>query len=148
MAIGWYNNLTQANNYFQLERYDSTLWDDNEETGDQPQTRALTHAYNRLFYDPRFTLPTLAAATAAELVILRIAQAEMAYYLKGHLRDEDRRKNLQGQGAIKAGIVKEEYDKDMLMEVPVPAIVWLLLKPFWVNRHFKTFTFDRDEDAP
>lgn len=147
MAHGWFNNLTQADDYFQTERYDSTLWDDNEESGDQPQIRSLIHAYNRLYYDPRWNLPTLAMATAAQLVILRKAQAEMAYYLKGHLRDEDRRKNLQAQGVIKAGIVKEEYLKEMLKEVPIPAIVIALLKPWLVSHLFRTFDFDRDEDA-
>jgi hypothetical protein len=134
MSIGWFVDLSDAEDYFDNERLETECWDDLLESGTfHQETKAILTAYNRIYYDPRWALPTYAEATAAELVILRIANAEEAYYLACHLSDEDRRKGIQAQGVIEAGIVKEKYSEGMLMALPVPAEVIALLTPWLVE---------------
>jgi len=147
MAYGYIQTIAWANDYFSTERLESAIWDRLSGSGDAEKSAALLNAYNRLIYDRRFSLPTPAQASVAQLKILRIAQCEVAYYLAGHLRDEDRRKNLQAQGVIKAGIVKEEYVKEMIKEVPIPAIVLMLLNDFRRSVSFQTADLTRDENA-
>lgn len=144
--IGWCSTLAKADNYFATERLVSTCWDGLEVSGDTKKTAALMMAYNRLYYGGEFDLPTYAAATAAELVILVKAQCEMAYYLCVHQSDEDRRKGLQVQGVIQAGIVKERYHEDWLEKIPIPPIVWGMLKDYKTKKHFYGFDIKRDED--
>ncbi len=148
MPIGWLVNAAEAQNYFDTERLRIDCWDyiGAESAGTFLQGKVLLNAYNRLFYDPRFSLPTFVAATAAELVILVKAQCEMAYYLCCHLRDEDRRKGLQAQAVIKAGIVKEDYYAPMLMGLPIPPFVLALLAPWKKAKHYLVTDIDRDED--
>lgn len=148
MPIGWCANLAEAQNYFDTERLRTDCWDEvgAESAGSTLQSKVLTNAYNKLYYDPRWTLPTYAAATAAELVILVKAQCEMAYYLCCHLRDEDRRKGIQTQAVIKAGIVKEDYFSEMLLSHPVPPFVIALLEPWKKYKHLMITDIDRDED--
>ena len=137
-----YITLVEATAYF-LTRLSSSLW-----TGtDAVKTAALTTAYDRLFYSGLFSLPTLADATAAQLVILKKAQAEMAYYLLGHLADEDRRKGLQAQGVTQAGIVKEAYSEKDLMKLPIPPFVAAILEDFSAAAsEMYVSAVDRDED--
>jgi hypothetical protein len=146
MAFGYFLLLADAQDYFDDERLDSSAWDALTST---LQERALVHAYNRIYYHPAYTLPDLAHATPAELVILRKANAEMAYYLCVHLLggDEDRRKGIQAQGVVRAGIVEETYKEDWLKEIPIPAPVEDLLAPFSVDAH-RVFpaNLERDED--
>lgn len=144
--IGWCSNLAKANNYFTTERLVSTCWDGLETSGDAKKTAALMMAYNRLYYGGEFNLPTYAVATAKQLVILVKAQCEMAYYLCVHQSDEDRRKGLNVQGVIKAGIVKETYHEDWLEKIPIPPIVWGMLKDYKTKKHFYGFDIERDED--
>ena len=145
MALGWCSNLTKANNYFANERLVSTCWDRLESSGDEKKNAALIMAYNRLYYGGEFTLPTYAAASAAELVILVKAQCEMAYYLCIHLSDEDRRKGLNVQGVIKAGIVKEAYHEDWLERIPIPPIVWGMLWAYKTKKAFYAVDITRNE---
>lgn len=146
MPIGWFDNLADAEDYFTNERLITTAWDDL--TLDATKTKAVVNAYNRIYYDPRYAVPTYAAATAAQLVILKKVNGEMAYYLAQHLQDEDRRKGLQAQAVIKAGIVKEDYYKEMLDELPVPPFVDALLEAegFTTDVAFGMVDVDRDED--
>lgn len=148
MAIGWLVNAAEAQNYYDTERLRTDCWDDigAESAGSFLQSKVLLNAYNRLYYDPRFALPTFIEATAAELVILVKAQSEMAYYLCCHLRDEDRRKGIQAQAVIKAGIVKEDYFSDMLMSLPIPPFVLALLAPWKKAKHYLVTDINRDED--
>jgi hypothetical protein len=134
MPIGWFVDVTEANDYFTDERLETECWDGlGSGSGIPYKDKVLLQAYNRLYYDPRWTLPTYAQATAADLVILTKAQAEEAYYLCVHLEDEDRRKGLEAQGVIKAEIVKEWYDPNRLDDLPVPAAVQALLYPWLVD---------------
>ena len=144
MAIGWFDNLVNAKAYFTVERLVTTAWD-NLST-DALKTKAVINAYNRIYYDPRYGVPTYAGATAAQLVILKKVNGEMAYYLAQHLDDEDRRMGLRGQGVIKAGIVKEDY-KDDLLELPVPPFIDALLddEGFVTEKAFGMVDIDRDE---
>lgn len=144
MSIGWMANLAEANTYFTNERLETYAWE--ELANDAIKQKVLINAYNRLYYDPRFNLPTFAEATAAELVILKKANCEMSYYLAQHLGDEDRRKGLQAQAVIKAGIVKEDYFSDMLMSLPIPPFVLVLLSPWKKYKHLFVTDIDRDED--
>lgn len=147
MPIGWFFDLSDADNYFANERLETDCWDALD-SGDKD--KALLNAYNRIFYDPDFSVPTYATATAAQLVILCKAQGEMAYYLCIHLHggDEDRRKGIQAQGVIRAGVVKEDYAEGWLDKLPVPPFVAAILAPFFTPGQ-QTFLsgLDRIEDA-
>ena len=143
MSIGWFADLADAESYFTNERLETAVWN---ALVAATKTKAVVNSYNRLYYDPRWALPTYIEATAAELVILKKANGEMAYYLAQHLADEDRRKGIQAQGVIEAGIVKERYSEDMLMEIPVPPWVIGLLMPWSTERMAGILDLARDED--
>lgn len=144
MSEGWFDDLTEANSYFTTERLITTSWD--ALTDDRLKTKVVTNAYNRIYYDPRYNVPTYADATAAQLVILKKVNGEMAYYLAQHLDDEDRRQGLRAQGVLKAGLVKEEY-KDA-MELPVPPFVDAMLDDagFLGDVALGMVDIDREED--
>ena len=144
MSIGWFSNLDDAKDYFKDERLETEAWDNLDDT---KRTKLINQSYNRIYHDPRFDVPTYAAATVAQLVKLRIINAEMAYYLAVHLADEDRRKGLHAQGVLEAGIVKEVYDKDMLTKLPVPPFVDAMLDDagFVTAKAFGMVDIARDE---
>lgn len=143
MSIGWFANLADANNYFLTERFITGDWDART---DAEKEKAINYSYNRLYHSPTWDLPTYAEAGAAELVILRIANAEMAMYVIVHLYDEDRRKGIQAQGVIEAEIEEEKYWTEYLDKLPVPASVEDLLKGWLVAKHLHVTNIDRDED--
>ena len=145
MPIGWFDNLANAKAYFTVERLVTKAWDDL--STDALKTKAVINAYNRVYYDPRYDVPTYAVATVAQLVILKKVNGEMAYYLAQHLDDEDRRMGLRNQGVIKAGIAKEEY-KDDSIELPVPPFIDALLddEGFVTEKAFGMVDLERDED--
>ena len=147
MAIGWFNNLNDAKDYFNNERLVKTAWLALLAIGDPTATSAVINAYNRIYYDPRYAVPTYADATPAQKAVLRIVNGEMAYYLAVHLADEDRRMGLRVQGVIKAGIVKEDY-KDNSIELPVPPIIDAMLADagFTTEKAFGMVDVDRDEN--
>jgi len=147
MAIGWFVDLDDAKDYFTIERLVTTAWDALVVLGDPTATKAVINAYNRIYYDRRYDVPTYAAATAAQKVVLRIVNGEMAYYLAVHLASEDRRMGLRAQGVIKAGIVKEDY-KDDLAELPIPPLIDAMLEDagFTTEKAFGMVDIDRDED--
>ena len=144
MSLGWFDSLVNAKAYFTIERLVTKAWDDL--STDALKTKAVINAYNRVYYDPRYDVPTYAAATAAQLVILKKVNGEMAYYLAQHLDDEDRRMGLRNQGVIKAGIVKEDY-KDDSIELPVPPFIDALLadEGFVTEKAFGMVDIARDE---
>lgn len=144
MSLGWFDDLAEAKSYFTDERLITTAWD--ALSDDAAKTKAVKNAYNRIYYSPKYDVPTYAEASAAQLVILKKVNGEMAYYLAQHLEDEDRRKGLQAQAVVKAGIVKEDYNKDDLMSLPVPPFVDALLKDFKTAKAFGMVDIDRDED--
>ncbi len=147
MAIGYLNDLSDANDYFMEERLDSTCWTDYQESGDAKQTAVLTQAYNRLYYSGNWDLPELLEVDdAADLKRLQMAQLETAYYMCCHLVDEDSRKGLQAQGVKKAGIVKEDYSEKKLDDLPFPAIVFKLLDKWKTNKGAYFLDLTRDED--
>lgn len=145
MSIGWFDNLANAKAYFTTERLVTKAWDDL--STDTLKTKAVINAYNRIYYNPRYSVPTYAGATAAQLVILKKVNGEMAYYLAQHLDDEDRRMGLRGQGVIKARIVKEDY-KDDSIELPVPPFIDALLadEGFTTEKAFGMVDIARDEN--
>jgi len=146
---GW-ATLAQAESYFADERYSTTHWDSIVAVGaltiDDFKNKLLNMAYNRIYYYPLATVPAAGSETAAELVKLIKIQCEMAYYFALHIADEDRRKGIQAQGVVEAGIVKEKYDKDMLDKLPLPPIVEELLVDFTTGE-FYAVGIDRDEDS-
>jgi len=147
MAVGWCDDLTDAEDYFTLERFDTECWDDlGSGSAGGLKEKALLMAYNRLYNDPRWELPTYAEASAADLVRLRVANCEMAYYLACHLADEDRRKGIQAQGVIEAGVVKEKYSEGWLEKSAVPPFVINTLAPWLIGKTFGAIDLDRDED--
>lgn len=140
-----YITITQADTYFSTRLF-SDAWTDSV-SGNPTKTAALQTAYDRLFYSNLFDLPDFATATAAELVILQKAQCEMALYMLIHLADEDRRKGLQAQGVIQAGIVKETYSEKDLMKLPIPPMVVAILEDFsTAGDEMYISAVDRDED--
>lgn len=143
MSIGWFSGLPDANNYFLLERFQTADWD---ALTDAQKTKAINYSYNRLYHSPKWDLPTYAEADAAALVVLRIANGEMVYYIAIHLIDEDRRKGIQAQGVIEAGIEEEKYLKEYLDKLPVPAAVEDLLEPWKTAKHLHITNIDRDEN--
>lgn len=146
MSIGWFSDLNEANAYFINERLIATSWD--ALANDAIKTKAVKNAYNRIYYNPRYAVPTYADATAIQLILLKKINGEMAYYLAQHLEDEDRRKGLQAQATIEAGIIEEKYDKDKLDELPVPPFVDAMLDDagFITEKAFGLVDVDRDED--
>ena len=142
--IGYFTDLSEAEDYFLDERFITELWDDLG-SGAPEKTKALNMAYNRLTNDPRWTLPTPATATAAELEKLKKAQAEMAYYLVEHLEGEDARKGIQAQGVTQADVVGETYLETDLMNMPVPPFVIALLSGWDASKHFGIVDLARDE---
>jgi len=146
-AIGWFATVVEADAYFTDERLITTAWDALDGSGDTLKSKVLTQAYNRLYYSGLFELPTEAEATAVQLVTLKKAQAEMAYYLAVHAADEDRRKGIQAQGVVKAGIVKEDYAEASLADIPIPPIVAGILEEYsTAGEEFYVAPVDRDED--
>lgn len=144
MSLGWFDDLANAKVYFTNERLVTTSWDAlSDPIG---MTKAVKNAYNRIYHDPRYDVPTYADATAAQLIVLKIINGEMAYYLAQHLEDEDRRMGLRAQGVTKAGIVKEEYKDDVTL--PVPPLVDDMLEEegFVTEKAFGMVDIDRDED--
>jgi len=147
MAIGWVTDLTDAESYFSGERLETASWDALTTTsgGKDEKTAVITMAYNRLRFCKDFTIPASPSATQAAK--LRMAQCEMAYYLAGHLADEDRRKGLQAQAVTEAGIVKEVYNGVDLASLPIPAAVRDLLDEFTASETpFYSVDIERDED--
>lgn len=143
MSIGWFVNLADANAYFTTERLITEAWD---ELNVAQKNKVILNSYNRLYHDPKWDLPTYAEATVAEKIKLRIANAEMSYYLAVHLADEDRRKGIQAQGVIEAGIVKEKYFADMLKDLPVPPFVEELLEAWETFEGIGIVDLARDEE--
>ena len=147
MGIGYFDEIADADTYFEDERLETEAWDDLEElSGETLKTKVLIQAFNRIYYDPRWSLPTYAEASALILSELQKANAEMAYYLAQHLEDEDRRKGLQAQGVITAGVVKEQYSEKHLMDLPVPPFVIAILKPWSTERFAGVLEISRDDD--
>jgi len=139
--LGW-STLIEAKSYFENQRISTTAWDalaDND-----TKNKVLNNAYNRLYHNPDYSVPV--APTAAQLIKLKLAQQEFAYYLAQHLTDEDRRKGIQAQGVERAGIVEEAYEKDMLNELPIPPFVDALMDNFKTATGFGMVDVDRDED--
>lgn len=147
MAIGWLVNVAEADTYFSTQRLETEAWDGLvvDSTVNEKE-KVLYTAYNRLKYCDEYKDNIPASPTAEQLAVLKLAQEEMAYYYAQHLSDEDRRKGLQAQAVKKAGIVKEDYEKDMLKEMPIPPFVRELMKPFEKSDHFFATDIARDED--
>ncbi len=140
-----YLTLVQADTYFST-RLSADAWTDSV-SGSPTKTAALTTAYNRLYFSGLFDLPLFLNATADQLVVLQKAQCEMALYMLIHLADEDRRKGLQAQGVIQAGIVKETYNPGDLNYLPIPPFVAGLLAEFsTAASEMYISAVDRDED--
>jgi hypothetical protein len=104
----------------------------------------LTTSYNRIYYDPQWSIS--ATPTAAQLDILQKSQCELAWYFYIHVNDEDRRKGIQAQGVIEAGIVGEVYEKEYLDKLPYPPFVVQLLDGFATHVPFAVTEIGRDED--
>jgi hypothetical protein len=144
---GYFNAVAQADTYFTDERLYATEWDD---LTNAQKAAVLEQAYNRLYYSREFILPTLVEATTTELPVLRKANAEMAEYLAIHLRDEDRRKGIQAQAVVEAGVVQEKSDQTRLDATPIPQFVRDLLCAYAVGskKHFVSVDIGRDEGKP
>ena len=59
--IGWMNDTEEADAYFDL-RLENAAW---TVFVDEQKDAAITTAYNRIYYDRRYNVPTRADATAA-----------------------------------------------------------------------------------
>jgi len=140
---GW-ATLAEAESYFDEERLRKPHW--TGLTDDDEKNMALNMAYNRIYYCTDYATPEAGDEADPEKIVLIKAQSEMAYYIALHLADEDRRKGIQAQAVIHAGIVKEIYDKDKLKEISIPAVVDALLEPFKTEEAMAMVDIERDED--
>lgn len=144
---GW-STLVEASTYFANNRLSTVHWD--RLSTDDLKNKVLNNSHIRITSDKRWSIPS--SPTAAQLLILKLAQQEAAYNLALHLADEDRRKGLQAQGVQQAGIVKEVYPAgtflpDWIEKIPFPAIVLNLLDQFLTAQPFYSKEIDRDEEA-
>ncbi len=149
MSIGYYDDVAEAETYFLAERLETAAWDALVVSSTKNEKSAcLAQAFNAIFYSQEFTLPPLASATAEELVRLKKAQAEMAYYLAEHLADQDTRLGLQIQGVRAAGAVSETYKDGAGATTPIPPAVRDLLQGWWAGTDtpIHVVDIDRDED--
>ena len=146
MSLGYFDDLDDARDYFTDERLKTEAWDALFASPGVDEIKVVKQAYNRLYYDPSWSLPTYAEASVAELVELKKACGEMTYYLALHLADEDRRKGIQAQGVVTAGVVKEAYSEKHLMDLPVPPFVIAILKPWSTETFAGALDVRRDED--
>lgn len=149
MDIGW-TDVSSADTYFSTKRLDSSAWDAlagvTESGVKDKKTAVLNMAYDRLRFCKDFGLIP-AIPTAAQLEKLALAQHETAYYLALHLADEDRRKGIQAQGVVQAGVVKEGYAEAKLEELPLPAIVRQIMAEFETEDNaFFAADVGRDEE--
>lgn len=143
-----YLTIADADFYFST-RLSADAWTSILPTsGDPKKTAALQTAYDRLYFSGLFNLPLFSNATADQLVVLKKAQCELSLYMLIHLADEDRRKGLQAQGVIAAGIVKEQYAEADLNYLPIPPFVAGLLEEFStaIISPFYISKIDRDEN--
>jgi len=140
--IGWLTDIDDANEYFDEKRLETAEWD---KLSSADKEKAAWNAYNRIANSSDFSIP--ASPSATELAKLKEAQCEMSYYLAVHLASEDKRKGLQAQGVVEAGIVQETYDKDSLAKLPIPPTVFEILGDFYkYGEAFGIVDVDRDED--
>jgi hypothetical protein len=144
MAIGWLANIAEAVSYFQTERLESAFWDalTHVSGGKDERVAALLQAYNRIRTAAGVSIP--ASPSAAELVELKLAQLEMAYYLAGHSEDEDKRLGLQAQNVVSAGYVQETYKLDR--PGTLPPWILALLPSFTAARSIIAVDLRRDEN--
>ena len=137
--IGW-TTIALAIAFF-TTRYGAAAW---IALSGVDQTALLTTAWNRILYDPRWAIP--ASPTPAQLIDLAYAQHLTAWYMYTHISDEDRRKGLQAQAVIQAGIVQETYEKSMLTSIPLPPeALAILIKFFKAAKPFYAVDVDRRE---
>lgn len=141
--IGWMTDLDEANSYFKTNRPEREAWE--AISDDEKHEAFLYYAYNRIYYSGYYPLIP-ASPSAAQLIKLKMAQCEFAYYLAQHLADEDRRKGIQAQGVVSAGIVKEDYSESMIAMMPIPPYVDALLSEFKDEAALAIMDIDRDED--
>lgn len=134
-------SIADAVTFFNL-RYGAEAW---AALTEAQQTKLLTTAYNRIINDPRWTLPT--TPTAEQKAKLAYCTELLAWYMYIHIEDEDRRKGLQSQGVVSAGIVQESYDKDMLTKTPLPSEVKDILDGMFTStrKPFYSKNIDRKE---
>lgn len=141
--IGWIS-VTDANGYF-LKRLESTSWDALTTTSAKNEKEAVLYmAYDRLRFCREFSVP--ASPTADQTERLKLAQCETAYYLAMHLLSEDRRKGVQAQGVVGAGVVKETYSEAYLSKIPLPPIVYEMMEEFSDALPFYVREVARDEE--
>ncbi len=129
--------VTEAEaNTFLGDRLDAdTYWIDDE----PDNTRALLTAYNWLNNSGRFDFPDVAVQ------IMKDAQCEYALFLLQHQPDIDLRMGLISQGVVKAGVVKEEYDRKET-GIPIPPFVSDMLSDYQTQTPFYIFDIERDEE--
>lgn len=137
--IGWTTEAA-ATTFFST-RYGCSAW---AALAAADKTALLTTAYNRINYDPAWSIP--ATPSAEQKAKLAYAQHLTAWYMYGHIADEDRRKGLQAQGVVAAGIVKESYDVNSLDKIPLPAEALAILEAlFTTAKPFYAVDIDRKE---
>lgn len=137
--IGWVS-IANAATFFST-RYGADAW---AALSVANQTSLLTTAWNRILYDPQWSIP--ATPSVDDKAKLAYAQELTAWYMYTHIEDEDRRKGLQAQAVVSAGIVQESYDREKLEKVPYPPEALVILeKYFKLNKPFYVVDIDRRE---
>lgn len=132
--------VAQADDYMD-SRYGSwEFWDDSTN-----KEAALITAYKAIVESGFFNnLPTIANQTVKD------AQCELALFLVAEGGDILRRKGLQAQGVVGAGVAKETYDPNARGNLSFPPEVLVLLKDYTTsmdNAYAIDLTRDDAEDV-
>jgi len=133
-TYGWVT-LAEAEAFMLLRWGADQLW----VTGIAKES-ALQTAYEDLIGCGLYSFPTTASA------VMKKAQYEQALFIIGHREDADRRKGLQMQGVVAAGIVKETYKKDTA-DIPISVFAHGLLSAYQCKGVIFAGDVQRDEET-
>lgn len=133
--------VAEADDYMDSRFGSWEFWDDTTN-----KQAALVTAYKRIVDSGAFAnLPDTATQK------MKDAQCEMALFLVAEGGDILRRKGLQAQGVLSAGMVKETYDPAERNRIPFPPEVLKLLEEYagdtGSNAFFDDLTRDDSEDV-
>jgi len=123
----------EAETYFATRFGASEHWD---ALTDAQKVSAIITSYYQIT-----TLYTLATS-----VVVKRAQLEQSLFLVVHGSDMLRRKGLQAQGVTSSGMVKETYNKEMALDLPVSDVVSAMLQGSEKTNNFYADDLTRNDD--
>jgi len=137
VGVNSWVTMDEADTYFSERIGASNYW-----TSGADKEQALITAYRQIK-----NAYNLSAETTDNNI--KYAQCEQALFLIAFSDEIFRRASLQAQGVVKAGIVKEDYLKEYMGEVPICAMARNFLKDYdttGAKVRFVDLTRDEEED--